>query len=138
MSTASDLETLALQCLKALRPLLLQLHKDLMDSTKLVYEQHHGTIQSRGEYFRLVLDHEFFSWLRPISQFIVRIDERIATKKPSTAENAEALVLEARQLLSPLANSTNLEHPYRQAILQNPEIAAMHTKAMQLLELETL
>jgi hypothetical protein len=129
----SDLEQRFLQRLQAVRPLLLQFHKDLMESTKLAYEERYGSISSTGEYFRLVLGDEFFSWLRPISQFIVRIDERIAAKKIRKAENAEMLVLEARQLLLPIATA-DLEHPYSQAIRQNPEITKTYIEIMELLE----
>jgi hypothetical protein len=46
-----------------------------MDAEKDLYEAVHGPIPNKGEYLRLVLNHEQFSWLRPISQFIVQIDE---------------------------------------------------------------
>ncbi|MEO1621180.1 MAG: hypothetical protein AAFU53_09130, partial [Cyanobacteria bacterium J06632_3] len=61
--------------LKKIRPELLKLHKALLYSERTVYEQTHGPIANSGEFFRLVTEDEAFSWLRPISKFIVQIDE---------------------------------------------------------------
>ena len=66
------------QRLREIRAKLFRLHKALLDSERRVYERHYGPIQSKGEFFRLVVGDEWFSWLRSFSQFIVQIDE--ATK----------------------------------------------------------
>lgn len=132
--SSNSLEQRSLEQLKALRPLLLRLHKDLMEGARIAYEQEHGSIPSTGEYFRLVLGHESFNWLRPISQLIVRVDERIAAKKPEVAENAEGLVLEARNLLAPLKKDSEQHDRYHQALKHNPNIAVIYAEAMKLLD----
>jgi hypothetical protein len=133
MSFNSEAEQFARHRLQKLRPLLLNLHKALMETERVAYEQAYGPIPSKGEYFRLVLGHEWFSWLRPISQFIVRIDELLAAKTPEEAESAEALVQETRRLLNPNAEGDIAEHRYYQAIQQNPDVALMHATLTQLL-----
>jgi hypothetical protein len=125
----------ALEQLQAVRPLLLRLHKDLMEGVRIAYEEEHGTIPSTGEYFRLVLGHESFSWLRPISQLIVRVDERIAAKKPEVAENAEVLVSEVHNLLALLEKESEQRNHYHQALKHNPNIAVIYAEAMKLLTL---
>jgi hypothetical protein len=125
----------ALKQLQALRPLLLRLHKDLMEGVRIAYEEEHGTIPSTGEYFRLVLGHESFSWLRPISQLIVRVDERIAAKKPEVAENAEVLVAEVHNLLALLEEDSEQHNHYHQALKHNPNIAVIYAEAIKLLTL---
>jgi hypothetical protein len=129
-----DSEQSALTCLRTVRPLLLQLHKSLMEAARLSYESNYGPILSRGDYFRLVIDNEWFQWLRPFSQFIVRIDERLAAKKPEEAENAEALVLGTQKLLSPASEGATPEHPYYQLMQQDPEIAMIHAQILRLLD----
>lgn len=106
-----------------------------MEGVRIAYESEHGTIPSTGEYFRLVLGHESFSWLRPISQLIVRVDERIAAKKPELAENAEVLVSDAHHLLVPLAEESEQHHHYHQALKHNPNIAVIYAETMKLLRL---
>lgn len=82
----------AFQRLRDTRALLLRLHKALLDSERIVYEQFHGRIPSSGEFFRLVIEHEWFSWLRPMSQLIVQIDDVLSPKEPMTLGQAEELL----------------------------------------------
>lgn len=128
----SSLEA-TLQRLRELRPALLRLHKALLESERVVYEQFHGRIQSKGEYFRLVIDHEWFSWLRPISQFIVQIDELLSAKEPVPLNKASALLNEARNLLQPSEEGTTLEKRYYRALQRDPDIALMHAEVSKLL-----
>lgn len=127
----------AFQRLRDLRALLLRLHKALLHSERVVYEQFHGRIPSSGEFFRLVLEHEWFSWLRPMSQLIVQIDDVLSPKEPMTLGQAEALLEKARMLLQPSAEGTSAEKRYYRAIQRDPEIALMHAEAMQLLNSES-
>lgn len=120
--------------LRELRPLLLQAHKYLMDAEKDAYEAVHGPIPHKGEYLRLVLSHEQFSWLRPISQFIVQIDEVLMAKQPQPLVRAEELMLEARHLLQ----ATEIGHAFQEksalAAQRDAEMAAMALRIAELLE----
>jgi hypothetical protein len=133
MSSANLSLEFTLKQLRELRSLLLPLHKALLESERVSYEESHGRIQSKGEYFQLVVSHEWFSWLRPISQYIVQIDEFLAAKEPVTLNDANALFAEARQLLQPDEAGTNLEQRYHQAIQRDPDVAFMHAKILRLL-----
>jgi hypothetical protein len=132
MSSANSLDA-TLQRLRELRLVLLRLHKALLNSERVVYEQFHGRIQSTGEFFQLVISHEWFSWLRPISQFIIQIDEVVSPKNPTTLTEANGLLEDARKLLQPAAEGTTLQKRYYRAIQRDPEIALMHAEAVQLL-----
>ncbi|WP_404785105.1 hypothetical protein [Altericista sp. CCNU0014] len=134
MSSDPVLEQHFQQHLRELRPLLLNLHKALMEQERSAYEQAYGPIATKGEYFQLVLGHERFNWLRPISQAIVRIDELLSAKKPETSEPAEAILVDVRGLLSPLADGSIAEQRYYLAIQHNPEIALMHAAAARILD----
>ncbi|MGI0485391.1 hypothetical protein ACN4EK_08145 [Pantanalinema rosaneae CENA516] len=133
MSSANLSLEFALKQLRELRSLLLPLHKALLESERVSYEESHGRIQSKGEYFQLVVSHEWFSWLRPISQYIVQIDEFLAAKEPVTLNEANALFAEAQQLLQPNEDGTNLEQRYHDAIQRDPDVAFMHAKILRLL-----
>jgi hypothetical protein len=122
-----------LQRLRELRGLLLHLHKALLESERVEYEQSYGQIQSKGEYFQLVVGHEWFSWLRPISQFIVQIDEMLSSKTPVALSEASQLLEKAQHLLAPVESGTPAEQRYYQAIQRDPEIASMHGQVTQLL-----
>lgn len=126
----------SLQRLRELRPLLLSLHKALMEQERTAYEQSYGPIANRGEYLQLVLGHEWFGWLRPISQLIVRIDERLSAKKPDVAETTEALLADVCKVLNPLEQGSKAEQRYYQAIQTNPDIALMHAKFASILKVQ--
>lgn len=133
MSSANLSLEFVLKQLRELRSLLLPLHKALLESERVSYEETHGRIQSKGEYFQLVVGDEWFSWLRPISQYIVQIDEFLATKEPVTLDQATALFANAQQLLQPSEEGTNSEQRYHQAIQRDPDVAFMHAKILRLL-----
>jgi hypothetical protein len=119
--------------LRELRPLLLKSHKILMEAEKDAYEATHGPIANKGEYLRLVLSHEQFSWLRPISQFIVQVDEVLMAKQPQPLDRAEELMDEARHLLQ----ATEIGHAFQErsdwAARQDPEMAAVALRVAELL-----
>lgn len=121
------------QRLGQVRFALLRLHKALLDAERVTYEQAHGRIRSNGEFFQLVIQDEWFDWLRPISQFIVQIDEALSTKEPITLEQASELLGQARQLLHPIEHGTPLEQKYYQAIQRDPDIAFMHAEMARML-----
>ncbi len=135
--SASPSSEPAIARLKEIRPELLRLHKALLDSERVVYEQTHGPIANSGEFFRLVIDDEAFSWLRPISQFIVQIDELLDLRKKDKIEPESAAILleKARLMIKPNEHSlTPLGEHYFQAIQRDPNIALMHADISQKLK----
>ena len=126
MSSGHPPLDLSFQRLREVRAALLRLHKALLDSERDVYEQFHGRIRSNGEFFQLVLEDEWFTWLRPFSQFIVEIDEALSAKEPITLDRANELLDEVRSLVSPAEEGTNREQRYYKAIQRDPDIALMH------------
>ncbi|MEO1620175.1 MAG: hypothetical protein AAFU53_03980 [Cyanobacteria bacterium J06632_3] len=132
MTTPSD----HLQRLQQVRPKLLKLHKALLESQRVLYEQANGPIKNSGEYFQLVVNHDDFNWLRPISQFIVQIDEFLNPKEPheNPQEGAAILLEKARLMLKPTEVSvTPLGENYFQAIQRDPNIALMHGDIVSIL-----
>lgn len=104
-----------------------------MDAEKDSYEATHGPIATKGQYLNLVLTHEQFSWLRPISQFIVQIDEVLMSKKPQPLDRADELLQEARNLLQETEIGETFQARSQAIAQQDPEMAAMHQKVAELL-----
>jgi hypothetical protein len=122
-----------LQRLGQVRFALLRLHKALLESERVGYEQEHGRIRSNTEFFQLVLEHEWFKWLRPISQFIVQIDEALSAKEPITLDQADELLTQARALMHPSETGSELEQKYYRAIQSDPDIAFIHAELSNML-----
>ena len=125
----------AYEKLKALRPLMLRLHKALLEAEQDSYERIHGPITSKMELFQLVIGDEWFEWLRPISQFIARIDESIASKEPVSPNEIHGLLKEAHDLL-PLQSDAASEAAvrYQRAVDNYPKIATLHDQVMTVLK----
>ncbi len=132
MSPKSDPHP-SFQQLRQIRKALLALHKALLNSERNAYEQFHGPIQSPGEFLQLVVGHEWFAWLRPMSQFIVEMDEVLLSKEPVPPDAADHLLQQARVLVQPAEYGTELERGYFRAIQRDPDIAVMHRQIKDLL-----
>lgn len=120
--------------LRDFRPLLLKAHKILMDAEKDRYEASHGAIATKGDYLRLVLSHEQFSWLRPISQLIVQIDEVLMSKQPQPPERAPELLNQARHLLYDTEIGQVFQERTELVARSNPEMAAMAQRMDELMQ----
>lgn len=121
------------QTLRKVRTLLLHLHKALLDSEKVLYEKEFGKIPSKGQFLQLVMGDPWFNWLRDYSQLIVQIDESFSPKEPFTLEQAQSLLAEAENLLTPSESGTERQKKYHDAIQREEAIAAMHQEAISLL-----
>ncbi len=66
------------QRLSQLRIKLLHLHKLLLETERLTYEQVRGHV-SGGELLQLAIGHEQFAWLHRLSELIIQIDELLHT-----------------------------------------------------------
>ena len=136
MTDSNSSSVPAYQKLKTLRALLLRLHKALLDAERDGYERIHGRIASKGEFFQLVISDEWFEWLRPISQFIVQMDEVLSAKDPVSPNQIHTLLAKARDLL-PLSEKDTSEAAvrYQRAIDNYPSIANMNVEVASLLDL---
>ena len=83
METSEAVPEQTRQKLMALRMILLNLHKALLDSERTAYEISHGAIASPAAFLQLLINDSSFKWLRPITTLIVQIDETLAAKNSS-------------------------------------------------------
>lgn len=113
--------------LKALRDTLLTLHKALLDSERTSYEIVHGPIASPAAFLQLLINDNWFAWLRPVTTLIVQIDEALAAKKPPATSHAfELLIEDMRALLSPSSGDNGFWKRYSGAVQRDPGVAVLH------------
>ena len=120
------------QRLRDLRSSLLYLHKLLLDYESAAYEQAYGRV-SKGMLFQLVLNHERFAWLRPISKLIVEIDEMLSSDEPAAQAEADALMKKVRELLKPSETGEGFEKKYFDALQRDPGVILTHAQVSKLL-----
>jgi hypothetical protein len=115
-----------------LRRGLLHLHKVLLDAERAAYERAHGRVTS-GQLLNLVMHDAHFAWLHAISELIVRIDEMFDADEPATAEEAGALLEQARALLRPSEAGGEFERRYHAALQSEPDAVLAHRDVTKIL-----
>jgi hypothetical protein len=117
--------------LAQLREALLALHKALVDSERVGYEQNLGTIPSANHFLKLLTDDPWFAWLQPLSQLIVAMDEALdaRAKTPLTAEMAAALVKRTGELLVAAETGEGFPRHYFDALQRDPDVVMAHAAA---------
>ena len=114
---------------------LLRLHKSLMDSERAAYERDVQRIRSAGEYLDLVLNDPWFAWLRDLSRLVVTIDVTLDRKEaPVTPEEAEQLVVTARELVAPSENGAGFAGRYYEAMQRDAGAVLAHRDMMRVFE----
>lgn len=127
----------ARQRLTKLREALLRLHKVLMESERVGYEQTFGKITSPYQFLQLLTTDPWFAWLRPVSQLIATMDEMLDANEPLTVAGVDALVTQARTLLSPAASGEGFSRHYDEALQRDPDVVFAHAATARLIRTQT-
>jgi hypothetical protein len=118
--------------LGAVRHALLKLHKALLDDARVEFERARGRIESSGEFLQLVLNDEWFAYLRPLSTLVVQIDELLDAEE-ATKREADALIAQARAMLKPdEGGSEEWGEKYRAALQRSPDVVLAHGEVAKL------
>jgi len=124
-------DTPSRQKLVALRQALLRLHKSLLDMERRTYEKEHGKVTT-GELFRLVVDDAQFSWLHNISEFVVRIDEALASEEGVNEKDSHVAISLARKIFAPTESGDTFQKKYFDAIQSDPTVVMEHAELVRL------
>ncbi|WP_392534396.1 hypothetical protein [Nostoc sp. C117] len=120
------------QYLRDLRNKLLYLHKMLLETERIAYEQVSGRVSS-GELLQLVIAHEQFAWLHRISEIVVQIDEMLTSDEPISLDDLEKLITDVRTLIVPLETGNTFERKYYNALQSEPGAVLAHAEISKLL-----
>src|SRR5437868_9607609 len=112
---------------------LLRLHKALLEDERVQFERVRGRIESSGEFLQLVLQDEWFAYLRPLSALVVEIDELLDAEEATDAE-ACALIAQARVMLKPSETGNEFERRYYAAIQRDPDVIFAEREVMRILK----
>ena len=120
------------QHLRELRNKLLRLHKMLLDTERITYEQVRGRVSS-GELLQLAIEHEQFAWLHRISELVVQIDEMLQADEPVSLDDVQNLIANARTLLTPSETGNAFARKYYHALQREPNVVLAHAEVSELL-----
>ena len=120
--------------LASLSKALLALHKTLLESERIGYEESFGKIATPAVFFQLVMGDPWFAWLRTLSEFIVLIDERLDEKNhPVTGEDVAEIFGRARALLTPQEDGAGFVMHYHNAMQRDPDVILAHAGMVKFL-----
>jgi hypothetical protein len=124
----------ALKQLRDVRRGLLGLHKTLLDAERVHYERVNGRIEGGGILLQLLIHDPWFGWLRPLSELVVQIDERLDADEPTRASEAKALIDQVKLLLRPSEGGDVFQENYHAALQQTPDVVIAHHEVSVLLQ----
>lgn len=105
--------------MEALRQALLDLHKALIESERVVIERVEGRLTAAQLWQRLVED-PALAWLGALSSLIVRLDEGLAR------EDEASLRTSVHELLAADAGDTDFHRRYGIHLQENPDVVLAH------------
>lgn len=117
-----------------LRHRLLSLYSALIVAEQLTYERIHGRVGSTDELLQLVLNDPWFTWLCPVLDLLLRIDQLLNDDAfDITHENVEHLVAEVRTLTRPSIEGDGFERAYYEALHRAPDVVLAHFQVTRVL-----
>ena len=119
--------------LQAVRDALLDLHKALVDSERIGYEQALGPIPSPNHFLKLLTSDPWFAWLQPLSRLIVTMDAALDGKEPLSAEQATTLIGDARRILVVSEEGDGFPRSYFEALQRDPDVIFAHARVVNLI-----
>lgn len=117
-----------------MRERLLSLYSALITAEQLTYERIHGHIESPDELLHLVLHDSWFTWLCPVLDLLVRIDQLLSDNACDlTQKNLGHLMTAMRSVTRPSVEGDGFERAYYEAIQRTPEAVLAHFQVTRIL-----
>jgi catechol 2,3-dioxygenase len=120
--------------LRELRGKLLQLHKVLLDDTRVAYEMDRGRVSSNASLLQLVISDPWFAWLHSLSELVVRIDETVETDSPATDADAATLIDQVEKLLTASETGEGFQRRYYDALQRQPAVVLAHADVRRVIK----
>jgi hypothetical protein len=121
------------ELLAKLSRLLIEQHKLLLDRERAEYEKTHGPISGPGPFLTFVLGDPHFAWLKQISGLVVAIDEALSRRSKADQSVADALLVQAREMMRPREHGTDFQVRYYNAVQASPDIVILQCRIEQLI-----
>lgn len=118
--------------LQEIRLRLLDLHRALIAVAREDHERLNGRMTGAA-FWEVLTNDPAFAWLRPLTAFIVTMDEMLDSKTPLLPADRVECVLQARQLLAPAESGNEFQRRYADALQQSPEVVVAHAAVMRAL-----
>jgi hypothetical protein len=115
---------------------LLDLHKSLVETERRDYERTHGRLEN-AEFLKVLMDDPQFAWLKPLTAFIVQIDEALEDEA-ADAQTMQRLMGELRSLLTPDPRGSAFQKRYGDILQRSPDVVVEHGRTLRALGVKRL
>ncbi len=115
-----------LEQLRAVHPLLLALHKSVLDAERRQVESVHGPMTG-AEFLQLVSDPLRSGWLKPLSGLLLAIDDTLDPREDEPHAEPQELLDRARELVLPPKDDTPFGRRYVSLMQRDPALVTAHS-----------
>jgi len=115
-----------------LRHALMPLHRTLLEWERTAYERVHGRTGA-AEMLKVIVSDPQFAWLRPLSEFIARIDALLDAEAPDTLVDLDSVLTQARTLIAPDEQGSVYARRYHAALQEVPDVVFAHRRVTAVL-----
>jgi hypothetical protein len=121
--------------LVAIRPALLELHRELLAAERADMERFQGRLTG-AEFLQIATDSLRLAWLAPLLELIVEIDEALEARpgdlgEAPTPDDLQALVDRVRTLVAPPDGGTPFGRRYTTTLQLHPAVVMAHSALVQ-------
>jgi hypothetical protein len=120
--------------LAAMRPPLLELHRQLLAAERADMERFQGRLTG-AEFLQIATDSLRLAWLQPISELIVEVDETLEAPEDEPGddarETAAALIERVRALVAPPDAGSPFGRRYLAILQRHPGVVMAHSALVQ-------
>jgi hypothetical protein len=102
---------------------------------QLTFERIYGRVDSTGQLLQLVMNDPWFTWLHPLSNVVVRIDEMLDEDCSLSTEDVAQILTEVRGMIRPSELGDGFERSYYEALQRAPDVVMAHCEMKKLLTL---
>ena len=121
--------------LLAIRPALLELHRELLAAERVDMERFQGRLTG-AEFLQIATDSLRLAWLAPLLELIVEIDEALEAASADPAEapapaDVQALIDRVRALVAPPDAGSPFGRRYTIMLQLSPAVVMAHSALVQ-------
>ena len=125
---------MAVARLRALRTVVLALHKAALDAERGRYEQAHGPIGGPQQVLRPRDGRPVLRrFARPLSDFVIQADIRLSDRKVLLPSDVDRFASHLQSMVQSKSETDRYAVEYRRTLQDVPEVVVLHGKLMALL-----
>jgi hypothetical protein len=113
-----------------LRPILLDLHKAVLDTVRRDYERDRGVTRD-ADFLAALIDQPALAWLKPMTSLVAQLDQALDEDDPV---QREVLKGRLRWLITAGSAAEGFQRPYNEILERNPDALVAHVRTMRALQ----